>query len=62
MRKNWLVTLVLLGLGMALPARADDWSKKYSVTGRPDLHFNVNDGKVDIISSDSKEIDARVWT
>ena len=62
MHKNWLVALVLLGLGIALPARADDWSKKYSVTGRPDLHFNVNDGKVDITSSDSKEIEARVWT
>ncbi len=62
MHKNWLIGLVLLGLAVAVPARADDWSKKYGVSGRPDFHFNVNDGKIDILSSDSKEIEAHVWT
>jgi DUF4097 and DUF4098 domain-containing protein YvlB len=46
----------------AAPARADEWSKTYTVTGRPDLRVGTDDGDVTIISGDQKQIDARVTT
>jgi DUF4097 and DUF4098 domain-containing protein YvlB len=44
------------------PARADDWSKAYTIHGRADLRVGTDDGDVTIISSDQKQIDARVTT
>ncbi len=46
----------------ATPARADDWSKSYQVSGRPDLRVSTDDGDVTIIGSDQKRIDAHVTT
>lgn len=62
MHKTWLVGLALVSLAAAAPARADEWSKKYSVTGKPDVRINTNDGNIEILSSDQKEVDARVIT
>lgn len=41
---------------------ADEWSKKFVVTGRPELRIDANDGSVNIRTWDRKEIDARVST
>src|SRR5450432_3914035 len=41
---------------------ADDWSKKFVVSGRPDLRVDANDGSVTIRTWDRKEIEARVTT
>jgi DUF4097 and DUF4098 domain-containing protein YvlB len=41
---------------------ADDWSKKFTVSGRPDLRVDANDGSVTIRTWDRKEIEARVTT
>jgi len=46
----------------ATPARADDWSKTYTINGRADLRVGTDDGDVTITSSDQKRIDARVTT
>jgi hypothetical protein len=43
-------------------ALADDWSKNFQITSRPELHVNVNDGSVTIRTWDRKEIEARVTT
>jgi DUF4097 and DUF4098 domain-containing protein YvlB len=55
--------LVLLGaLAISGTALADDWSKTFQVSGRPDLRVNVNDGSVTVRAWDRKEIEARVTT
>ena len=46
----------------AVPARADEWSKTYQVSGRADLHVTTGDGDVTITGTDQKQIDARVTT
>ena len=43
-------------------ALADDWSKTFQISGRPDLRVNVNDGSVTVRTWDRKEIEARVTT
>jgi len=50
------------GLATAGPARADEWSKTYQISKRADLHVTTDDGDVNIISSDQKQIDAHVTT
>lgn len=39
---------------------ADPWSKNFTVSGRPDLRVDANDGSVTIKTWDRKEIEARV--
>jgi DUF4097 and DUF4098 domain-containing protein YvlB len=46
----------------AAPARADDWSKTYPISSRADLHVITDDGDVNIVAADQKEIDAKVTT
>lgn len=56
--------LFSLGLAATLAgtALADDWSKTFQVSGKPDLRVNVNDGSVTVRPWDRKEIEARVTT
>ena len=49
------VTFSVAGFG-------DDWSKRFTVSGRPELRVNINDGSVTVRSWDRKEIEARVTT
>ena len=44
----------------ALPALADQWSKVYKVTGRPDLRVETNDASIEVSSSAASEVTARV--
>jgi hypothetical protein len=46
----------------AAPAGADQWTKTYSISGRADLHVTTDDGDVNIVGADQKQIDARVVT
>lgn len=55
-------SLILLAGLFARPARADDWSKAYKLTGRPNLRVIANDGRVELYQSSSDEIDAHVTT
>jgi hypothetical protein len=41
---------------------AGDWSKTFTVSGKPDLRVDSNDGAVNIRTWDRKEIEARVYT
>jgi len=57
------IVLVLLSAAIvAAPARADEWSKSYTVSGRATLHVSTDDGNVTIVSADQNTIDARVIT
>jgi DUF4097 and DUF4098 domain-containing protein YvlB len=51
-----------LAIAISGTALADDWSKTYTISGKPDLRVNVNDGSVTVRTWDRKEIDARVIT
>lgn len=51
----------LAGL-MSLPAHAEQWSKVYKVTARPDLRVSTNDAAIEVNTGDSKEVAARVVT
>jgi DUF4097 and DUF4098 domain-containing protein YvlB len=65
-RKIWLSGMLAVGTifasAMATPTRADDWSKTYQISNRADLHVQTDDGNVNIISSDQKQIEAHVTT
>lgn len=61
MRVAWLAGLALVAVA-ATPAWADEWSHKYSLKGRADLHVRTDDGNVRIESGAASEIDARVTT
>ncbi|MFY9530256.1 MAG: DUF4097 family beta strand repeat-containing protein [Candidatus Acidiferrales bacterium] len=63
MRKCWPFMVALLAAGAAAaPAHADEWSKKYSVTGKPAVHVETDDGSIDIVSGATREVEAHVIT
>ncbi len=53
--------IALLGLA-ALPAGADEWSKSYSLSGRPDLRVETSDANVRVTTGDQNTIEAKVVT
>jgi DUF4097 and DUF4098 domain-containing protein YvlB len=57
-----ILTLMTMAATAATPARADDWSKSYQISGRADLRVSTDDGDVTIIGSNQKQIDAHVTT
>jgi DUF4097 and DUF4098 domain-containing protein YvlB len=65
-RNIWLGGMLAVGTilaaALATPARADDWSKTYKIANRANLHVTTDDGNVNIISSDQKQIDVHVTT
>jgi hypothetical protein len=46
----------------ALPARAEEWSKTYSLTGKPDLRVETSDANIHVSTWDQNTIEARVTT
>jgi len=67
MRRLYFTTFAVAGLvfatlAVASAARAEDWSKTYKLTGRPNLRVITNDGHVDLYTSDGGQIDARITT
>ena len=63
--RGWLVALMLCGLVCVcttLPARADDWSKTYTLTGKPDLRVDTSDANIHVSTWDQNTIEAKVTT
>jgi len=60
MRYGYVCGLVLAALTAAIPAYANDWSKVYPLTGRPALRLDANDGSINLVSADLKEIQVRI--
>jgi DUF4097 and DUF4098 domain-containing protein YvlB len=62
--KHWLFLALLLGGFVcslaALPARADDWSKTYTLTGKPDLRVDTSDANIHVSTWDQNTIEAKV--
>jgi hypothetical protein len=59
--KAWLVGLLCV-LGLAAPAAADEWSHKYAVKGRPDVHLKTDDGAVRVETGAASDVEAVVTT
>src|SRR6266849_4703821 len=58
-------TLLHLSLAAAFvntAALADDWSKRFVISGKPELRVDANDGSVKVRTWDRKEIEAIVTT
>jgi DUF4097 and DUF4098 domain-containing protein YvlB len=54
--------LLILSVAASAVAFADDWSKKFVVSGTPELRVDANDGSVTIHTWDRKEIAAKITT
>jgi hypothetical protein len=46
----------------ALPAHADEWSKTYTITGKPDLRVETSDADIHVATWDQNTIEAKVTT
>jgi DUF4097 and DUF4098 domain-containing protein YvlB len=46
----------------AAAARADEWSKTYTLTGKPDLHIETSDANIRVTTWDQNTIEAKVTT
>jgi len=62
--KSALMTLAILMLATltAQPAHADEWSKTYTVTGKPDLRIETSDANIRVTTWDQRTIEARITT
>lgn len=60
-RRSWMVLTAAVLLA-ALPAAAEDWNKKFGVTGKPEVRVETNDAHVRVNSWDHAEVDAHVTT
>jgi DUF4097 and DUF4098 domain-containing protein YvlB len=58
------IALVVLGMCFAVVqfAHADEWSKSYSVAGKPNLHVETSDGNIHVETWDQNTIEAKVTT
>jgi hypothetical protein len=52
----WTLTLI------ASVAQADEWSKTYNLTGKPDLHIETSDASIRVMTWDQNTIAAKVVT
>src|SRR3569833_2891021 len=55
-----LSAAVIILLGVAAQARAEEYSKSYAVSGRPSVHVHVDDSRVRVITSDPRQVDFNV--
>jgi DUF4097 and DUF4098 domain-containing protein YvlB len=64
MFKSLLAGIFLVGFGLAAvsPAHADEWSKKYSVSGKPSVRVETDDGDIEISPGTANEVNAHVVT
>src|SRR6202166_401514 len=58
------LSLVILAASVlaVLPAHADEWSKTYNVTGKPELRIETSDANIRVTTWDQKTIAAKVIT
>lgn len=60
--KRVALAMLALGLMAVLPASADQWSKTYNLTGKPDLRVETSDANIRVTTWDQKTIEAKVIT
>ena len=57
-----LLFVVALSVASVLPARADEWSKTYNLTGKPELRIETSDANIRVTTGDQNTIEAKVVT
>jgi DUF4097 and DUF4098 domain-containing protein YvlB len=57
-----VMAVSMLCLVASLPARADEWSKTYNLTGRPELRVETSDANIRVTTWDQSTIEAKVIT
>jgi hypothetical protein len=60
--KRTSLVILALSLMAALPARADEWSKTYQLTGKPDLQIETSDANIRVTTWEQNTIEAKVVT
>jgi hypothetical protein len=64
--KSFAIRLSLAALAVSLatvlPARADEWSKTYTISGKPDLRVETSDAAIRLSTWDQNTIEAKVET
>ncbi len=60
--KNSLLLILAIGVAFALPASAEEWSKTYNVSGKPDLRIETSDANIRVTTWDQNTIEAKVIT
>lgn len=56
------VFLTGLACSWAAPARAEEWSKTYTLTGKPDLRVDTSDANIRVSTWEQNSIEAKVTT
>ena len=55
------IALLVLALCLATPsARADEWSKTYTIQGKPELHVETSDANIHVDTWDKNQIEAHI--
>jgi Putative adhesin len=63
MRTSALIATAAAAIAFtALPARADQWSKVYKISGKPDVRVETNDAAIEVTTSLASEVSAHVVT
>ena len=60
-----MLVVLMVGFVCSLatpPARADDWSKTYAISGKPDLRVDTSDANIRVSTWDQNTIEAKVTT
>jgi len=52
----------ILAILSAAPARADEWSKTYTISGKPDLRVETSDANIRVTTWGQNTIEAKVIT
>jgi DUF4097 and DUF4098 domain-containing protein YvlB len=63
--ERWLFGVLIVGCLCslaALPAHADEWTKTYTITGKPDLRVETSDANIHVSTWDQNTIEAKVTT
>lgn len=55
-------TVAAAALSLGAPTKADSWNKTYAISGHAQFRLDSNDGAVELIPGNSKQISARIET
>ena len=58
--KRLSIAILAATVVAVLPARADEWSKTYNVSGKPDLRIETSDANIRVTTWDQNTIEAKV--
>jgi DUF4097 and DUF4098 domain-containing protein YvlB len=60
--KRIACAVFVLCVAAAMPASADEWSKTYNLTGKPDLRIDTSDANIRVTTWDQNTIEAKIVT